>query len=604
MLMPSGSLLVRVASYAALLFGLGAVLYSAWDFRLLPPGGTDGLVYHLTLPAHWLREGYLAPVDLPFHDGACEHSPALMETIFYLLIRLVGDDRSVWLVQPVFFVATCRLYYLSVRSCGLTADVGRFATAAVVLFPAFGASIVLANADLVITFGAALFCYGTLSQRLRPAGGVLTAAAGIAVLLASKYIGVVYVAAAVPVLVASVVLRGRPSGGWRFGTYASAAGIAAAGGVFHLRNWVTLGNPLFPAEVDLGGYRLFPGLYRSSDLIDHAWSREAVSGLLVHSYSPFGVLWPLSLVLWVGPFAILAARLMRKLRRRDADAVLVGLVFPALSVPLYLIVNPFWREHRLLFPAYYALLFCTGFGVGLLRRYGVTARARGVIAAALFAGYFGVQLTTFFPVHLLPAGCVGAVAGAVLGLLTFWKRPGRRARVATAAAAAAAVSVVLAMPADGRRCRLRGAYFAALYGPQGAAWELVDSLTVVRGVTVAYTGTALTYPLFGCELQNRVVYVPVGRGDRPVPVQLRPGDQLSRRLDEARRGSPDRSYWLEGLRRKGVELLLIVEQAEEATPELEFVARSPGAFRRLLSRDHVSLFRVRGEALPPAPVRE
>src|SRR5688572_5240534 len=111
--MPPGSLLWRAISYATLAFSLASFLTSAWNLRTVPPTGSDGLIYHLTLPAHWLRAGYLAPIDLPFHDGAAEHSPALTETIYFLLMRLAGDDRLVWVVQPAFFLAVCRFYYLS-----------------------------------------------------------------------------------------------------------------------------------------------------------------------------------------------------------------------------------------------------------------------------------------------------------------------------------------------------------------------------------------------------------------------------------------------------------------------------------------------------------
>ena len=41
------------------------------------------------------------------------------------------------------------------------------------------------------------------------------------------------------------------------------------GGYWYLRNWLVTGNPLYPVQVDLGAWTLFPGAF-GSEQID-AW---------------------------------------------------------------------------------------------------------------------------------------------------------------------------------------------------------------------------------------------------------------------------------------------------------------------------------------------
>ena len=100
---------------AALLLALIIPGYLLWSMRHLPALGTDSLIYHLTIPATWLQEGFLSPVDLPFHDSAAEHSPLLSQVLNYLLMALTGDDGLAWLVQPAALLLTAWLFFTSAR---------------------------------------------------------------------------------------------------------------------------------------------------------------------------------------------------------------------------------------------------------------------------------------------------------------------------------------------------------------------------------------------------------------------------------------------------------------------------------------------------------
>ena len=138
-----------------LLLGLAALLTGLWESRLVSAVGTDGLIYHLTLPARWLQQGYLAPQDLPFHDGVAQFSPMLSESLCYLLMSLTGDEHLSWLIQPVFLLVLAYFFYRSARLMGTRSPLALLLTGMVLLFEPFDSSAVIVNNDIILASGAA-----------------------------------------------------------------------------------------------------------------------------------------------------------------------------------------------------------------------------------------------------------------------------------------------------------------------------------------------------------------------------------------------------------------------------------------------------------------
>ncbi len=594
---------IRV-SRGALLVALVALAQSLWRACLLPALGTDGLIYHLTIPAMWIQRGLLSQVDLPFHDSAAEHSPMLTQLISYLLMRLTGDDGLCRLVQPIFLVATFRLFFLSARLLGLRRETALLWTSVLVLFPPFFTGALMPNNDLALTCGCALFLYGLL--RTYPAKGapVALAAGGIALMLATKVVGVVYAAAAVVVLLPAAWSRFRQAGqasrGKLLAEAAGAVAIVLAGSCFYLRNWFVYGNPLYPAEIAVGGVRLFAGLYGPSVLIDHGWSLSALGKVLFHESGPgvaFAFRLPFSGLLW-GGFLASATLLLVRFRSRASWPVLgATLVFPLLSIALYFAVTPFWRQHRLLFPAYYALWLAAASGLALVGALG--RRLPAVVLNCLLVGSLFVQLYMMgFWDH--GASWALAIAAGLAGCIRWPRQAFRRvlAPVAGLALVLAAATGWWWYPAyRARRQPVRQRVYARYYGPQGEAWNVVERLSRAgRPLTVAYAGTPLTFPLFGSRLENRVVYVPVSGDDRPTPVSLRRGDSIYLRLARQRRASTDEKFWLDGLRRRRVDLICLVNDPTRggAEPELGMIIRHPDMFEPVFSQEGVHLFRVLG----------
>ena len=568
-----------------------------WAGRTLPAMGTDSLIYHLPLPAAWCQRGYLAEVDLPFHDAAAEHAPMLSETICYGLMNLTGDDGLTWLVQPAAYLAILWLFYLSARLLGAGRDLGLILTALLAGFRPFLTSLPLVNNELVLTAGAAAMLYGLLRSRLGGGGGLLWVAGGAAAMLATKTIGVVYAAVGLGLAVPAAWRRWRGASiRRRIVEPVAAAAILAAGAAFYVRNWVLYGNPVFPAEVRLFGATVFPGLYDAGVLIDHGWSPAALGPMLVHDAATFAMPLVAGVLLWCG-WGLSAVRSIARRPRRGGWAAATACLFPIVAAAAFFAVAPFWREHRLLFPLYYGLWVASAGGaawvVGLVGR-----RVRRAIRALGLAGALAQ------PALLIAAGynwpiIVGALAALAAAFRL--RRPiPKPVRWAAATGVLAAAVAWAAAGYDGYRAARRQAReqaYEMFYGPEGQAWALTDRLGAEApdGLTVAYAGTPVIYPLYGSDLANRVVYVPVSPADVPTRIDLKAGQSVYRRLAEARRARFDEAWWLAGLRRRGVDLLYVVDRADigGAGPELAAAARHAEIFERIFAAGEVAVFRLR-----------
>jgi hypothetical protein len=662
---------------AALFLALGVFGRMLWDILLLPALGTDSLIYHLAIPAIWLKQGLLSAVDLPFHDGAAEHSPMLSQIINYLLMRLTGDDGLTWLVQGAFLAAAWWAFFASARLMGLGRGAAALLTALLVLFPPFAASAQVVNNELVLTCGLALFALGLLMMRVRPGAGLLFGAGGMAVMLASKHVGIIYAAAALPLAIPEiwrlcqgqrpwtpleqhhdipaagraqpgcrdVVQNGcrgpapadvqprasgpgpaseqRPDvqpgcrdvvqngcrgaaparGGRRrlLPWAALSAALVLAGGAFYFRNWLAHGNPLFPARVSLLGRTIFPGLYDQSVLVSHGWSPAVLWRMLADGGGLFGPPLVFGVLLWLGAAALPILSLLRYGRRAPWPRLAAGTVFPVIASLLFFALVPFWGEHRLLFPVYYALWLGAAGTLALVARMKGGAGGLAVklgLAAALLAVLWslGLWLAGWFWLCL-------AAAAALAFAFRRWRRAGKYWPVLPVAACLAALLLGPVWYPAYRAAReeKRDKLCPRYYGAQGRAWQLVNRLSASPGgLTVAYSGSPLVFPLFGARLQNRVVYVPLSPEDRPSPVALQPGDSLYLRLARARREKFDESYWLAGLRDRRVDLLLLVDDPKTGgvVSEAGAVLARPEVFKLEFAQENVRVFRVRRPEAP------
>jgi len=608
-----------VGAWTGLLVSLSVVVQVLWESRWGLSLGTDSLIYHVTLPVRWLQEGYLAPVDLPFHDSAAEHSPMLSQSIIYLLMRWTGDDGLAWMVQPAFLFWMYWVFYRSTRLAGAGRRLALVATALVVLHAPFLDDVMVVNNDLILTSGMALAVYGMLLTQRRVERGAVVACAGFALMLATKVIGIVYAGAGLVVLVLVVWRQarlGRREIRWRAMVLWMLA-LLLAGSASYGRNWWLYGNPLYPAAIRVGGVEVFPGLYDTQAMARHAWSLSMLQRMLLDGDDLYALQEPVSSILWMGMLVSALFLFLRRDTRTAAVRAAVCLALPALALLLYFLVTPFWREHRLLLPIHVILWVVFAHALASIsvtdrHRIGLVVEAVGLLGVAAVAWilWFGPAWPP--PVLAILASC-----------LVFWKKRRRRGvasvspgdewngphrapwltpgRAWLLGLATVAILVAASGPLWYPRYRaerngLRPGAYEMLYAAQGRAWNLVERLTGRQGgKTIAYAGTPIVLPLFGSRLQNQVCYVPVSPEDKPRPIENPTPDAISTLLALARRKTTDEAYWLEGLRRSGVDYLYLcgAQGRERIEPELRMVGHHRDRFELLFHEEAVFLFAVR-----------
>jgi hypothetical protein len=597
-------------SLIGLCVALGTYLFNLWINWRMPPLSADSLIYHLTIPAQWTQRGFLQTVDLPFHDGAAEHSPLLTEVLIYGLMKLTGNDDLAFLIQPAFFLLMVGLFHRSVRLLGLNVVTARFLAAFVLLFSPFFHSSLIVNSEMVMTCGVGAFAYGMLlAERERREAGWYVAAVGIALTLATKTVGVIYGSLAV-VILAGFLVRERSADfaeGRRLRTRIGAIclAIVLCGFAFHFRNLWEHGNALYPAELRILGLRIFPGRYNAAVFISHGWSPAALAKMLFADpegeqfamYKQYGiVLWPAMLV----PLTFLA---LRRLKAGDLLPTVLFVFYPLASIVAYFALVPFWSEHRLLFPVYYLLWGGLGWSLTLLTRER-SELVQNLVAAAVAVAF--IASTIFFlipnevPLGLLvAAGIVGLVLANYPRVLEWnWRLP-------WVVPAAVVAGLVVGAPwwypeLSQQRERNRASTYAQYYGSQGEAWNRLAELTVGKPATIAYSGNALIYPLFGSKLANRVVYLPIHPQDQPEPVTLTGTDSIYLQLSRQRRAEGEEKFWLEQLREQGVDYLLLVSdpKLDGVETERRFAAHNPQLLKLKFEQKGVWIYKVQRRVDP------
>jgi len=610
---------VELGAWTALAVSLAIIPQELWGAAGGLSLGSDSLVYHVTLPALWLQEGYLAPVDLPFHDSAAEHSPMLSQSIIYLLMRLTGDDGLAWTVQPVFLFWMYWVFFRSARLLGASRRLALVVTAMMVVQPPFVDDAMMTNNDLILSSGMALALYGMLMTQRRLERGAVTACAGLALMLATKVIGVVYASAGLVVLLFLVWWQARTARReihWQ-AMVVSMLALLLAGSVFYLRNAALYGNPLYPAIIRVGGIEVFPGLYETSGMARHPWSLAFFKQMLLDGDNLFALQEPTSSLLWMGAFVSALALFLRRHSRVAPVRAAVCVALPVLTLVVYFLVTPFWQEYRLLFPVHVILWLAFAHGLASIavtdrHRLGLGVEVVGLAGAAALGWNFWCGPPWLPPVLAILATCLVVLSKWRRRTSPpRWRRGNREGRQGASWLSPSRLwlpalsAVVLLAAAIGplwypaymaHLDQLRPSAYEDLYAAQGRAWNLVEALTRDnRGKTIAYAGTPLVFPLFGSRLQNRVCYVPLSPEEKPRPVENPTQDTLGHLLARARRSTVDEAYWLEELRRRGVDYLYLcgVEDPGVIDPELTIIAKHRERFVPRFQDKDVYLFAVR-----------
>jgi hypothetical protein len=482
-----------------------ALLWQVVVALVLPPFAYDALTYHLTIAATWVQQGDLTPTPLSL---CCAWYPASPELLTAWPMLLQGSDVLVGLVQIPFVLLGAAAVAGAARTCALSRSASAAAGALFAVTPAVLAQSPTQYSDVMLT-GLVLAALHSLLRFAATADvrRLVVACLAIGLVLGTKGTGALWAAAlTVTAGLLSILLIRRGRLAPRLGALAGSAGLLAVtvtGGWWYSRNWVVMGNPLYPFAV--AGRTLFAGPFE-------------VSEVLTVPPAGAGDAWPVALV-----------------RSWLADA-------------------PFWNQgsydyqQRLggLGPLWLYL------GLPLLLPYALASwrrRSPALMLIAVNAAVLLLQPYRWWARFTLPLAALGALAVAASSA---WRRPAGRRAVKALALALATCGVVLASyevdPAS-RAQPLRSTEVLQLVGspaqertvgrlffPEYRFLEQIPQDAVIV-VDLRAPAVRFVYPLFGRRLSRTVL--PANATPPPPSAWLVTG--LGRDLDVRAEGDPRRT---------------------------------------------------------------
>jgi hypothetical protein len=571
-------------------------LYDMNRLRWSPAGmhGFDDTSYHLSAVATWIRSGDLRMIRFSMGDPSTPFYPVLGEMSSWVLIAPFRDSdvAARWTELPFALFSFLAVAAIA-RRLGLSRRSAAFAAIAYAgihhIFPILA---VAAGNDASTAFFTLAGIDAALALARRPRlGTAVTAGAALGLLLATKYIGVLFAPVILAMLALAVWIERRrraPAArllmqipARRLAAVAAllAATMAVAGGYTYLRNAVTTGNPIFPAPVAIGGFEILPGWWgvSTADRAHEPAYAIDVWQFLTRRSKLFGAYFPFTLL----PAALLAP-LLALWRRRWLTAMTFLLAIAFFLQFLYLMQDH--RDIRYFLPA--VALAAVAFA-WLLEAGG--PRVALPLRALLLAW---ILLQGARRIGEPYAGQI-AIAAAMLGAAWLaeiaWRRQGLESRPWMAPAAAALVAAA-AVPLGWAVDR----YQAVKLERQPAVLAL-ERLAGPNGAHVAYAGYNQPYLFFGSRFQNDLEIVP---RNRSVDAQTyRWGARLANPYVE---GSYSR--WSGILDDKGIEWVVTV-RSEWEDPEHRWVSKRTDDFALAYQDPSVEIWRVLDAAgsAPPVP---
>jgi hypothetical protein len=581
--------LLIMAALAVALVGL----YDLWRLRWAPAGphGFDDVSYHLSAVATWIRHGDTRMIRFSMGDPSTPFYPVLGEMASWVLIAPFRDSDVAARWTQLFFALFSFLAVASIgRRLGLSRRSAAFAAICYAgIYHVFPVLSVSAGNDQSTSFFtlAGLDAGLGLARRLRPGLAVVTGIA-LGLLLATKYIGVLFVPPVLAVIAAAVWIERRrrePAERPRALSLAGTAlalvlAMAAGGGYTYLRNAVTTGNPIFPAPVSVLGVEILPG-WGGISTAERAAAPEFridIWEFLTRRSKLFGSYFPFTLL----PAALLAPLLA--LWRRRWTAVLTF----SLATVFFLEFVDLMADHRDIRYFLPAVALAAVAFAWLLEEIG----PRAIPMRDVLLAWITLQASR----HIGQSAVVNLVGGLVVvgmgvWLERMWRRGGGRIpafhpRMRWAVAGAV---LIAAVPLGW----MVGSYQVKKFSNPSMAGPLaLERLVGHRGARVAYAGYNQPYFFFGSRFQNDLQIVP---RNRMLDAQYYHwGMELA---DPYVEGTYRR--WRESLLARGIEYVVIVRGPWEE-PEGRWVSRRTEDFALAWAGPREEIWRVIN-VQPPEP---
>lgn len=571
----------RHAPLLGLLFLIGYFAAVIANVGVSATVSDDALMYHLPIPAIWLRDHQLTFFATWFSNPANSYSPLAVETFITWLMAPVGNDILAHFVQVPGVILIYLAAVVALEAIGVKRTVAVVLVIAALLSRPFISQSILVKDDLFVATFFMVIIAACRKDLLQDRFGPWRLGIAAGLFLATKYTAL----QSAPVLLLLIDAPFRAA--WKRKEWVIALSITMLfAGPWYLRNVIVTGNPLYPVPLSIGGVQIFKGLFFPSPSTE----MHTLAGIWKTLTGGYQGLSPvLMIVLLIGAalgMLLTARRMLREpLLRTCVAGSFVGLIlfFAASHAP----------ELRYAYPGLLLVFLGAAVALSLITFLGCVNIAGAAILAGfcIFTGFGAApQLVVVFLITGLFAAAIGF---AVMRL-----KP--RSQLAAGAVAMLIASAWVYVYWKSIVSDARSLVFPSLsvvYGDLAPAWEAAAA-SAAPGETIAYANLALIRPVMGFEYEHPIVYVPARPGVRQ-PHDLPTSDahlaepQFRPYIAKLLSDAADKPLWLKQLTQSGATVLIIGTPAYAPEPvELRFASESPAEFVPIFKSSAATVFRV------------
>lgn len=223
------------------------------------PAEYDNLAYHLPFAVEWLHTGNLLQPYYSAFAGPISYYPGNFELLdLYVMLPFKGD-LLVNLLNFPLLILVGTAFYAILNLIRIKRDLALAVTAIFLTTPLILRQVGVPLVDLYFTFTFLVAVYFLiLYLKNKENFALYPMSFAIGLFLGTKYLGLVY--GAVLLLIAAVFFLYFNRGKKFFAEAAKVVFLILLGGGFwYIRNWIDVGNPIYPAGIKLLGSEIFTG---------------------------------------------------------------------------------------------------------------------------------------------------------------------------------------------------------------------------------------------------------------------------------------------------------------------------------------------------------
>tara|TARA_B100000809_G_scaffold254729_1_gene292306 strand:+ start:378 stop:2321 length:1944 start_codon:yes stop_codon:yes gene_type:complete len=532
----------------------------------LPPLNSDALLYHLPFARHLYEQQNLSLPLLFFTDLGMTYYPKAGVMPYFMLMHGEREYLLKFAQLPFVLIGALSVYLLMCHARWRRQIAVAGAASFCLLGPVMAqASLCFVDLMMTSTFMAALYYFYTQERR-----DTLLALLAGGLLIGTKSFALLFLFVALPLLLPR--FRDKLRGPW---IWCGGAFLIVIAGYNYWQNLFLTGNPVYPGQVSIAGFTVFPGLYE--------YARESIvaafAGLMRHNLGWAGASVPTLAVLL--PFPVLVSVAFAY---RESKLLLYVIAAPWVAICLYaILVPPYYHgeQVRHLLPAYAASLIGLMYLLQRLQRFGWVAY---IVPLILFVPRLDNRIVLVGSVIIL------AVVSGVYWVCRKFERTVYG--IIIPIAAGLLFLIVWQIPLlDRVYLENRNLVFHKVYGDRGAIWAFVDKNSG-GGKRIAHVGLFYNYTLRGGHLQNTVVYQSVNSPEvLPVheyPRRRIPAPWTLPQIESVYRSNPSVEIWLRGLISGNVDWI-VVNNASEAI-EKTWIRDRPEQFRLIYGNSYGAVY--------------